>query len=86
MMNDVNTRPTTTSPGAERPDDLRPSGRELAASRRADREPTLADANDDFNKLLAAGLLMQEWGLDSIEDAGKLAAARVRGARRRSGP
>ena len=52
---------------------------------RADREPTLAGANEDLRKIVAAGLLMQEWGVDTIEGAASLAGTRVRGARRRQG-
>ena len=86
MMNDVNTRPTTTSPGAERPDGCCASGRALAASRRADREPMLADAEEELRIIEAAVRLMAEWGVETnIEAAASLARARVRGARERQG-
>ena len=85
MMEDVNTRPTTTSPGAERPDGCCASGRALAASRRADREPTLADAEEDWRRIEAAWALMEEWGLGDFWEASKMARARVRGARERAG-
>ncbi len=78
-------RPTTRSPGAGSPDGGRPSGRELAASRRADAEPTLADAGDEMRQVLGAVRLMGEWGVTTIEDAIITARDRVRGARRRAG-
>lgn len=84
-MGGSDARPTTASPGAERPDGLRPSGRELAGPRGAAPEPTLAEANEDFRKIVAAGLLMQEWDVTTIAMALRVAGARVRGARRRSG-
>ena len=79
-MNDVNTRTTSSRDGAGRP-----SARQLAAARRAKDEPTLAEANEDLRTILAAERLMEEWGVDTIEDAIITAQARVRGARRRSG-
>ena len=85
MMNDVNTRPTTTSPGAERPDGGGPRGRELAASRRAGGEPALADAEKEVRTILAAYWLMREWSVDTMTAALIEATARVRGARERAG-
>ncbi len=80
MMNDVNTRTTSSRDGASRP-----SARELAAARRAKDEPTLAEANEDVRAILAAQRLMDAWGVETIEDAIITAWTRVRGAQRRSG-
>ena len=57
--------------------------RQVAAVARAGGKPTLAEANEDFRTIVAAGLLMQEWGLNDFWEASKMARARVRGARER---
>ena len=48
-------------------------------------EPTLAEANEELRTILAAGWLMDGWGVVRIKDALDVATARVRVARRRQG-
>ena len=84
-MGERDARPTTTSPGAERPDDLRPSRRALATARRVRDEPTLAEANAEHRTLVAAELVMSRLGCPTLSGAIEKARARVRGARERQG-
>ena len=83
MKAERDARPTTASPGAERPDDLRPSRRALATARRVRDEPTLADANEELRAIRAAARLMNAWDVTTIAMALRVAGIRVRGARRR---
>ena len=50
---------------------------------RADREPTLADATEDYRKLRVALWVMEDLGCSTLGGAIEKARARVRGARRR---
>ena len=59
--------------------------RQVAALARADREPLLADAEQDLRKLLAALVLIHELGHSTLGGALIEARARVRGARERAG-
>jgi hypothetical protein len=83
MTEEHDARPTTTPAGGN--GDSRPTPRELAAARRADAEPTLADANEDYRNIRAAKRLMKEWGVTTMDSAVAVAQARVRGASRRAG-
>ena len=48
-------------------------------------KPALADAAKELRTIVAAGWLMDGWGVVRIKDALDVARARLRGARRRQG-
>ena len=51
----------------------------------ADREPTLADANEELGKLVLARWLVEDLGCSTLSGAIEKANARVWAARRRAG-